>query len=59
MGVSADYDIDAPGRVYQLSQFLVLFESDVGQQDGEIYIETVVGIADLFYLRGCVFYSYK
>ena len=46
VGVSAQNDIDAPGRIQAGGQFFVLIEADVRQKDRKVDIDPVVGVAD-------------
>ena len=46
VGMSADDDVHAPFGLQQGCQFLIFLEADVGQQDGEVDIDRVVGVAD-------------
>lgn len=50
MRVSADDQIDAPRRIDSFGELLVLLESDMGEQDGQIDAGSAICIADALYL---------
>ena len=52
VAVAANDDVHAPVRVQHRRQLLVLLKADVGQQHGEINVDSVVGVADVAHLPG-------
>jgi hypothetical protein len=47
VAVAADDEVDAPFRPQHGGELLVGLEADVGEQDGEVDVVVLVGVADL------------
>ena len=59
MAVSTDNNIYSACRVECLGKFLVLFNTDMCEQNGQINILSAVCIADFADLRCCILYIYQ
>ena len=59
VGVAADDEVHAPGRVQLAGMPSVLLKADMGEQDREINVDAAVGVADLAHLHHCGFCIHK